>query len=134
LTTTPSSLEGYEVSTFVSSNGTKREIFRTGSGPAVVVIHEVPGITPLVAAFGQTVADRGMTAVLPNLFGTPGRPMSNGYALSSFAHACISREFTVMATNRTSPIVSYLRDLARDEHAKCGGPGVGAPDLTRASR
>jgi dienelactone hydrolase len=126
LTTTPSSLEGYATSTFVSSNGTRREIFRTGSGPAVIVVHEVPGITPLVTAFGQKVADRGMTAVLPNLFGTPGRPMSVSYALTSFAHACVSREFTVMATNRTSPIVAYLRELAKDEHAKCGGPGVGA--------
>ena len=126
MTTTPSSLKGYEASTFVSSNGTKREIFRTGSGPAVIVVHEVPGITPLVAAFGQKVADRGMTAVLPNLFGTPGRPMSISYGLSSFTRACVSREFTVMATNRTSPIVAYLRELARDEHAKCGGPGVGA--------
>jgi dienelactone hydrolase len=67
-----------------------------------------------------------MTAVLPNLFGTPGRPMSISYGLSSFTRACVSREFTVMATNRTSPIVAYLRELARDEHAKCGGPGVGA--------
>ena len=128
LTTTPSALEGYETSTFESSNGTKREIFRTGSAPAVIVLHEVPGITPLVAAFGQKVADRGMTAVLPNLFGTPGRPMTISYALSSFAHACVSKELTLMATNRTSPIVAYLRELAKDEHAKCVGPGVGALD------
>jgi dienelactone hydrolase len=92
----------------------------------VIVIHEIPGITPLVAAFGQKVAARGMTAVLPNLFGTPGRPVTIPYVLSSFARACISSEFTVLATNRTSPVVSYLRELAKDEHAKCGGPGVGA--------
>jgi len=126
LTTTPSALDGYETSTFESSNGTSREIFRAGSGPAVIVIHEVPGITPLVAAFGQRIVDRGMTAVLPNLFGTPGRPMTISYALSSFARACVSSEFTLLATNRTSPIVHYLRELAKDEHAKCGGPGVGA--------
>lgn len=69
-----------------------------------------------------------MSAVLPNLFGTPGRPMTISYALSSFAHACVSKELTLMATNRTSPIVAYLRELAKDEHAKCVGPGVGALD------
>lgn len=37
-----------------------------GTGPAVIVIHEVPGITPLVAEFGRKVAQRGMTAVLPD--------------------------------------------------------------------
>jgi hypothetical protein len=91
LTTKPSALDGYETTTFDSSNGAKREIFRTGSGPAVIVIHEVPGITPLVAAFGHKVAERGMTAGLPNLFGTAGRPMSIPYALSSFVRVCEQR-------------------------------------------
>jgi dienelactone hydrolase len=40
--------------------------------------------------------------------------------------ACISREFTVMATGKTSPVVSWLRALAAAEHERCGGPGVGA--------
>ena len=31
-----------------------------------------------------------------------------------------------MATDRTSPIISWLRRLAADAHAECGGPGVGA--------
>jgi dienelactone hydrolase len=130
----PITLQGFEMTPFTSSSGRTRDVYRTGTGPAVVVIHEIPGITPLVAAFAQRVADRGMTAVLPNLLGTPGRPATFGYVLSSFARACVSREFTVLATNRTSPIVAYLRELATNEHAQCGGPGVGAPDLTRASR
>jgi dienelactone hydrolase len=134
LTPAPSALDGYTTSNFESSNGTNRKILRTGEGPAVIVIHEVPEITPLVAAFGRNVAERGMTAVLPNLFGTPGRPMTISNALTSFARACVSREFTIMATNRTSPIVAYLRELARDEHAKCGGPGVGTVNFKCVSR
>jgi dienelactone hydrolase len=126
LTTAPSALDGYETSTFESSGGTTREIFRTGAGPAVIVIHEVPGITPLVAAFGQKIAERGMTAILPNLFGTPGRPRTIRYALSSFARACVSKEFTLLALNKTSPIVDFLRELAKHEHETLGGPGVGA--------
>ena len=51
--------------------GKTHPVYRTGSGPAVIVIHEIPGLTPLVAEFGRKVAERGMTAVLPDLFGTP---------------------------------------------------------------
>ncbi len=70
---------------------------------------------------------------LPDLLGTPGRPMTVPYALTSFARACVSKEFTLLALNKTSPIVDYLRDLAKHEHDTCGGPGVGAPDIEGAS-
>jgi len=122
----PIALDGFEMTPFSSSTGSTRDVFRIGNGPAVVIIHEIPGITPLVAAFARKVAGHGMTAVLPNLLGTAGRPMTIPYALSSLARACVSREFTLIALNRTSPIVDYLRELAKHEHEVCGGPGVGA--------
>jgi dienelactone hydrolase len=122
----PFALEGFEMKAFTSSSGRTRNVYRRGSGPAVIIIHEVPGITPDVAAFARRVADRGMTVVLPDLLGTPGRPMTIPYALSSFARACVSKEFTLLALNKTSPIVDYLCDLAKYEHEACGGPGVGA--------
>ena len=121
-----SALVGFTRDSFRSSSGERHELYRIGSGPAVIVIHEVPGITPLVAAFARKVAAAGMTAVLPNLFGTPERIPTTGYEISSALKACVSREFTVFATNKTSPIVGYLRELATHEHVACGGPGVGA--------
>jgi len=119
-------LEGFEMQPFASSTGNKRNVYRMGAGPAVIVIHEIPGITPLVAAFARRVSDRGMTAVLPDLLGTPGRPVTIPYSLASLARACVSKEFTLLALNKTSPIVDYLRELAAYEHRSCGGPGVGA--------
>ena len=121
--------EGFEMSPFISSSGKKRDVYRMGTGPAVIIIHEIPGITPLVAAFALKVAERGMTAVLPSLLGTAGRPMTVPSALSSLVRACISREFTLLALNKTSPIVDYLRELAVHEREAHGGPGVGAPVL-----
>ncbi|HEV3130766.1 MAG TPA: dienelactone hydrolase family protein [Acidimicrobiales bacterium] len=118
-------LADFESSTF-TAEGTTRVIYRLGSGPAVIVISELPGITPLVARFGRTVAGAGFTAVLPHVFGQDGRSPSNGYTLGSLARVCVSREFTVLALGRTSPIISWLRALAQDEHRRCGGPGVGA--------
>ena len=39
---------------------------------------------------------------------------------------CIAREFTHWALNQTSPIIGWLRALARNLHHEVGGPGVGA--------
>ena len=118
-------LAGYEIGEF-GHGGTSRTVLRTGDGPAVVVMAEIPGITPRVAEFGRRVAGIGCTAVLPSLFGIPGRPPTAGYMLRSLSGACVSREFTALMTRRTSPITDWLRALAAFEHGRCGGPGVGA--------
>ena len=107
------------------AHGKTRDIYRAGSGPAVIVIAEMPGITPGVAQFARRVVAAGCTAVLPDLFGHAGRPASAGYMLGSIAPACVSREFACFALKKTSPITSWLRALAAAEHGRCGGPGVG---------
>jgi dienelactone hydrolase len=104
-----------------------RPVYRRGSGPAVIIIHEIPGLHPLVVRFADHVAAAGMTVFLPSLFGTPGKPVTRGYALSSMlANICIRREFHVWSTESSSPIVEWLRALARQAHGECGGKGVGA--------
>ena len=109
----------------VTYDGERKTVYRKGEGPAVVVISEIPGITPKVADFARRVVDLGCTVAMPSLFGTPGRPPSAGYAVGSLAGACVSREFATMATGRTSPVTVWLRHLARDLHDELGGPGVG---------
>ncbi len=117
-------LAGFDRSSFTHNDET-RAIYRTGSGPAVIVISEIPGITPEVASFARQVAGRELTAVLPHMFGEDGRAPTPGYIGSSFVRACIAKEFTALAKGRTSPVIGWLRALAADEHGKCGGPGVG---------
>lgn len=127
-------LADFEQTTF-THDGTTRDIYRLGEGPAVIVIAEIPGITPKVADFARKVAGIGCTAVMPHLFGRPGRdpdPGAHGRlgSMSTLASAvaplCVNREFTMLATGRTSPVIDWLRALAADEHERCGGPGVGA--------
>ncbi|HEY3947418.1 dienelactone hydrolase family protein [Phenylobacterium sp.] len=119
-------LSSYEKFDFTDGPWT-RPVYRKGSGPAVIVIHEMPGLHPLVVRFADRVAEAGMTVFCPSLFGTPGRPISRGYALTTMLGAiCIRREFNVWATDKSSPIVDWLRALARKAHAECGGKGVGA--------
>jgi dienelactone hydrolase len=118
-------LEGFEETSFAHA-GTTRPVLRRGEGPGVLVMHEVPGVTPEVARFARRVADAGFHVAMPVLFGTPGRPLSAGYVASQLARACISREFAVLAASRSSPICDWLRPLARRLHEERGGPGVGA--------
>ncbi|MEL6982382.1 MAG: dienelactone hydrolase family protein [Actinomycetota bacterium] len=101
-------------------------VFRAGDGPGIVVMSEIPGITPAVADFARRLVDAGYTVAMPSLFGTPGKERSNLYLVSSMTRACISKEFTCLATGQTSPVIGWLRKLAADLHAECGGPGVGA--------
>ena len=121
----PDPLEGFTTSTF-THDGYSRTVYAAGSGPAVIVIHEVPGITPEVAAFARRVVDRGFSVRMPSLFGTPGKPASGPYLAKSITGACVAREFVTLALDRTSPVIGWLRQLAADAHADCGGPGVGA--------
>jgi dienelactone hydrolase len=123
-----SAVPGFTMMPF-SHAGVSRDVYRRGAGPAVVVMSELPGITPPVAGYATRVADAGFAVHLPNLVGTPMRPMSPGYLLASTARICISRQWRVLAANRSSPVVDWLRALARRAHIECGGPGVGAVGL-----
>ncbi len=106
--------------------GVARQVFRRGTGPGVIVVHEIPSITPKVLAFADDVVDAGFTVLLPSLVGTPGGAYSPTALAGSVAKVCVSREFETWRTGRTSPAAVWLRALAADLHAELGGPGVGA--------
>jgi dienelactone hydrolase len=108
-----------------TARGVTRDVYRMGHGPAVLVISEAPGITPLVAAFARRVAARNLHVVMPHLFGRDGAPPTVGEALRTLGGICVSREFTLFAKEKASPVTSWLRDLAHFEHTQNGGPGVG---------
>jgi dienelactone hydrolase len=120
----PDVLDGFQATPFTAGSLT-HDVYRAGTGPAVIVIAEVPGITPKVVAFARRVMDLGCSVALPHLFGTPGRPPSAAYAAQTMAHVCVSREFSCMALGQIGPVSDWLRALAKAEHERAGGPGVG---------
>lgn len=107
-------------------DGVTHPTYRKGSGPGVIVIHEIPGITPAVLEFGEDLVARGFTVVMPSLFGRPGAEATVRETVRSIAFVCVSREFTMLALGRTTPVATWLRSLARELHRELGGPGVGA--------
>lgn len=111
----------------VTLQGTTKLTFVAGSGPAVIVMTEMPGISPEVARFARWVRDAGFTVWMPNLFGDPGRVPTIPRGILTIARAaCISREFKAFAANESSPVTQWLRALAAHAHPICGGKGVGA--------
>ena len=117
-------LHEYESTTF-AYDGIERPLYVRGSGPGIVVMHEIPGIYPAVIEFAERLVEAGYRVYLPELVGQAGKEFSNAYVLQSMARACIAREFHVLASRGSSPITSWLRALARKAFSECGGPGVG---------
>lgn len=101
-----------------------------GSGPAVIVMTEMPGISPQVARFARWVRDAGFTVYMPSLFGRDGAVPQAEEGSRILQRACVSAEFRAFANkagpNQASPVTAWLRALARLAHRECGGPGVGA--------
>ena len=107
--------------------GETKLVFVSGTGPAVIVMTEMPGISPEVARFARWVRDAGFTVWMPNLFGVPGRaPTVLGGLPVMLKAICVSREFRALAANQSSPVTAWLRALAAHAHPLCGGKGVGA--------
>lgn len=107
-------------------DGMPKRVFVTGSGPAVIVMTEMPGISPHVARFARWVRDAGFTVYMPSLFGKDGVIPSADEGAAVFRKACVSAEFRAMGAGGSSPATKWLRGLARVAHYECGGPGVGA--------
>src|SRR3984885_7732560 len=119
------SVPGFAATSF-EFEGTAGCVYRAGTGPAVIVMSEIPGITPQVATFAQRVVQAGHTVFMPVLFGQPMLLPERGYMLRVIAKSCVSKEFRVLASNESSPIVDGLCALVGPAHAECGGRGVGA--------
>ncbi len=110
----------------ITLNDSSKVVHVTGSGPAVIVMTEMPGISPHVARFARWVRDAGFTVYMPSLFGRDGAVPSADEGKAVFQRACVSAEFRALSANQSSPVTQWLRALARLAHAECGGPGVGA--------
>jgi len=121
----PDALDDFEPRV-TTLDGITKTVHVAGRGPAVIVMTEMPGISPEVARFARWVRDAGFTVWMPSLFGVDGAVPTAAEAVAVFRRACIGAEFRALAGGQSSPVTRWLRALARQAHAACGGPGVGA--------
>ena len=119
-----STLTGWVKAPFTGA-GLTYDCYEKGEGPGVVLIPEIPGITPQVLGLADHLVDAGFTVVIPSPFGVPGRPESNGFTMRLIARLCVSAEFRAFALDAKRPITAYLRAVAADLAARTPGRGVG---------
>jgi dienelactone hydrolase len=110
----------------VTLDGITKVVHVAGTGPAVIVMTEMPGISPDVARFSRWVRDAGFTVYMPSLFGRDGAVPDVEQGMVILRRACMSAEFRAFAANESSPVTLWLRSLASLAHDECAGPGVGA--------
>ncbi len=110
----------------INLEGATKRVYTGGSGPAVIVMTEMPGISPHVARFSRWVRDAGFSVYMPSLFGRDGVIPSADEGAAIFRRACVSAEFRAFGSGESSPVTRWLRALARLAHRECGGRGVGA--------
>jgi len=110
----------------ITLDGVTKKVYVAGHGPAVIVMAEMPGISPQVSRFARWVRDAGFTVYMPSLFGHDGAVPRADEGIAVFERACVSAEFNALASGRSSPVTIWLRALAHHAHQQCGGPGVGA--------
>jgi dienelactone hydrolase len=109
--------------------GRTRKVYRTGtSGPGIVLMHEIPGMTPEVLRLGKLLSDEGFRVALPSLFGTDGEPGTPLLDAAQIVRMCVNAEFAVFAANDSSPIVDLLRELCKaiagETHGNVGAVGL----------
>lgn len=114
-------LEGFEGFSF-AAGGIEKTVYRRGTGPAVVLIHEMPGLSPPCVDLGRRLSEEGYAVYLPLLFGEP----LGFYGIRPLLWPCLWREFNLLKSHGESPAADWLRALASRAHAERGGKGVGA--------
>jgi len=110
--------------------GEQRHVYYRRNGRrGIVLMHEIPGMTPKVVELADRLVAAGFSIAMPSLFGTDGAASTPLITTEMAAKLCVSREFSVFAANGSSPIVDWLRQLCIDFHRECGGDAVGAVGL-----
>nr|MDJ0679954.1 dienelactone hydrolase family protein [Xenococcaceae cyanobacterium MO_167.B52] len=109
---------------FTEGSSPQRLVYKKGSGAAVILMHELPGMIPECVDLGRRLAEN-FTVYLPLLFGEPDQPFSLPKLMQYAALICISQEFYCFAKNKSSPITKWLKALCRQAKHECGGKGVG---------
>ncbi len=107
-----------------AAEGIVHSVFTKGSGPGVLLMHELPGFTPQFWRLAHWLSGE-FTVFAPDLFGrssTPSKPSN----LRNTIKLCISREVHALSRNDPGPITQWLRALSKKLHDQAGGSGVGA--------
>ncbi len=101
-------------------NNVEHKIYRTGNGPTVVLLHELPGLSCDDIGLACRIAARGFTVYAPLFFGQPG----DNKTVHNYLHQCIAASELSRKAWETSPAVLWVRDWMTTR-MQYSGKGVG---------
>lgn len=99
-------------------------VYRCGpqGRPSILLLQELPGITPETLELVERLNGDGYTVYLPHLFGVIGRDAA---PLRNVANICVRHEFYLLDRRKSAPFTEWLRALCRRMQEESGGP-IGA--------
>jgi dienelactone hydrolase len=90
-----------------SIDGQPIKLYRKGDGPAVLVLQELPGLTPATLRLVDDLADRGFRVYYPLLFGGYGESRSG---LGQILRVCRTGEFHCLSKDKPAePLIAYIQ-------------------------
>ena len=104
------------------SDSITHDVFVKGEGKPVIILHELPGMTPYCLRFAESVVGSGFTVYLPLFFGEAGKTDLAGNSL----HICVHREFKIWSKNESGKITDWLKILSLHVSAQHDNSKVGA--------
>lgn len=117
-------MKDFTTFSFPGDSASKRLVYKKGHGAAVVLMHELSGMSPECVDLARRLAEH-FTVYLPLLFGAADQSLSVPKMVQYTAQLCLSKEFYCFARNQSSPITDWLKALCRYAKQECGGKGVG---------
>ena len=114
-------LEDFDPAT-ITLEGVAKVVHVAGAGPAVIVMTEMPGISPHVARFAAGCATQGSPCTCPRCSAATARSRARG-GRAVFQRACVSAEFRAFAANKSSPVTQWLRGAGEAGARRVRRPG-----------
>ena len=121
----PFHIEGFTCSKVTAAGMTYRLYQSQRSGPAVLLLHELPGLYKEDVELGRRIAQSGFTVYMPLFFGKPNGKESQ-FIWPLFSETVLpGTPFPAFRSGHTSRVARWLNELLPSIHQKCGGKGVG---------
>jgi len=105
---------------------TERKVYHIGSGPPLLLMHELPGLSEDTFQLAKTYS-KHFTVYLPLLTGKVGDKKLGklSLGLQSLRILCLNREIHLLKAKSSSPITLWLRDLCNHIRSQSDYNGVG---------
>jgi dienelactone hydrolase len=111
---------GFDAFAF-EAGGRRKTVFVRGEGRAVLLMHDMAGLTPECLVLARRLARGGLRVYVPLLFGWPGQASR----VLGLGQALLSRDFNLFADEGPGALTDWLRPLCREISARDGWRRIG---------